>query len=58
VRALHDADIALYHHEMHMQGEEYQAWVAYETVRPAVIAGLDGVPVVWAYRRAPRGARP
>ncbi len=54
VRALQDADIALYHHEMHMQGEEYQAWVAYETVRPAVIAGLDGVPVVWAYRRPSR----
>jgi 4-amino-4-deoxy-L-arabinose transferase-like glycosyltransferase len=54
VRFLHDADIALYHHEMHMQGEEYQAWVAYETVRPVVIEGIDGVPVVWVYRRAPR----
>jgi hypothetical protein len=53
VGAIHDADVALYHHEMHMQGEEYQAWVAYETRRPAIVAGLDGVPVIWVYRRAP-----
>jgi 4-amino-4-deoxy-L-arabinose transferase-like glycosyltransferase len=42
---------ALYHHEMHMQGVEYQAWIAYGTLRPDDIAGLDGVPVIWVYRR-------
>ncbi|MBK6516906.1 MAG: glycosyltransferase family 39 protein [Polyangiaceae bacterium] len=46
-----DADVALYHHELHMQGQEYQAWVAYGTVQPVVVSGLDGVPVVWAYKR-------
>lgn len=46
-----EADFALYHHEMHMQGEEYQAWVAFGTVAPDVVRGLDGVPVVMVYRR-------
>jgi hypothetical protein len=48
-----DADYALYHHEKHMLGQEYQAWVAYGTVRPVMIAGLDGVPVIWVYKRPP-----
>jgi hypothetical protein len=43
--------LALYQHEMHMQGVEYQEWVSYGTVRPDQIAGLDGVPVIWVYRR-------
>ncbi len=46
-----DADFVLYHHEMHMQGQEYQAWLSTGTVRPDVVRGLDGVPVIWAYRR-------
>ena len=29
VGAAHEADFALYHHEQHMLGQEYQAWVAY-----------------------------
>jgi len=45
------ADFALYHHEKHMQGQEAQAWVALGTTAPAFVAGLDGVPVVWVYRR-------
>lgn len=48
-----EADFALYHHEKHMQGEEYQAWVAFGTTRPEVVRGLDGVPVVMVYRRKP-----
>jgi len=44
------ADFVLYHHEMHMQGQEYQAWGATGTVRPAWIGGIDGVPVIWIYR--------
>lgn len=51
VAAAHEAQFALYHHEQHMLGQEYQAWVAYGTVAPAHIAGLDGVPVIWVYRR-------
>ncbi len=54
VGSAEEADIALYHHEMHMQGQEYQAWIAFGTVRPDVVAGLDGVPVIWAYKRKPR----
>jgi len=43
------ADFGIYHHEMHMLGQEYQNWVAFGTVRPAYIGGLDGVPVIWVY---------
>lgn len=43
--------LGLYHHEKHMQGVEYQTWISYGTARPDHIAGLDGVPVIWVYRR-------
>jgi hypothetical protein len=46
-----EAEVSLYHHEQHMAVEEYQAWVAFGTTRPDHVAGLDGVPVIWAYRR-------
>jgi 4-amino-4-deoxy-L-arabinose transferase-like glycosyltransferase len=46
-----EADVALYHHEQHMAGVEYQIWVAFGTTAPDAVAGLDGVPVVWTYRR-------
>lgn len=52
VGSVAEADFALYHHEQHMQGQEYQAWVALGTTAPDFVAGLDGVPVVWVYRRA------
>jgi 4-amino-4-deoxy-L-arabinose transferase-like glycosyltransferase len=48
---VHDADLAVQHHEMHMQGQEYQAWIAFGTTRPEVVMGPDGVPVVLLYRR-------
>lgn len=54
VGAVADSELAIYHHEMHMLGQEYQAWVAYGLVRPVAIGGLDGVPVVWIYQRRPR----
>jgi hypothetical protein len=53
------ADFALYHHELHMLGHEYQDWAVFGTVAPAYIGGLDGVPVILVYedprigRRAP-----
>ena len=46
-----EADLSLYHHEMHMEGEEYQAWVADGRDDPSEIAGLDGVPVILVYER-------
>ena len=48
------ADFALYHHEKHMRGQEFQAWVAYGTVRPAMVGGLDGVPVILVYKQPAR----
>ncbi|RYE80142.1 MAG: hypothetical protein EOO74_02605 [Myxococcales bacterium] len=45
------ADAALYHHEPHMAGVEYQIWVALGTTTPAAVRGLDGVPIVWLYLR-------
>jgi hypothetical protein len=50
------ADFGLYHHEKHMLGQEYQNWVAFGTLRPAHIGGLDGVPVIVVYED-PRVAR-
>ena len=53
------AYFGLYHHEKHMLGQEYQNWVAFGTVRPAYIGGLDGVPVILVYEQPAiaRGAR-
>jgi hypothetical protein len=54
------ADLGLYHHEKHMRGQEYQNWVAFGTLRPALVAGLDGVPVILVYEdpRLKRGQGP
>ena len=43
------ASYGLYHHEKHMLGQEYQNWIAFGTLRPAHIGGLDGVPVILVY---------
>jgi hypothetical protein len=48
---LSSTDMGVYHHEQHMQRVEYQFWVDYGTVRPAKVAGNDGVPIVWVYAR-------
>ncbi|MCC6647145.1 MAG: glycosyltransferase family 39 protein [Polyangiaceae bacterium] len=50
------ADAALYHHEAHMAGVEQQIWVALGTTTPAAVRGLDGVPIVWVYLKAPHGS--
>jgi hypothetical protein len=44
------ADFGLYHHELHMLGQEYQNWVAFSTAAPAHVGGLDGVPVILVYK--------
>jgi hypothetical protein len=49
--AIDTSNLALYHHEKHMAAVEHQIWIAYGTARPDHIAGLDGVPVIWVYRR-------
>ncbi|WP_437786352.1 ArnT family glycosyltransferase [Sorangium sp. So ce1097] len=54
VGAVAGADFALYHHEKHMLGQAYQAWVAFGTTSPDHIAGLDGVPVILVYRNPAR----
>ncbi|WP_438030489.1 ArnT family glycosyltransferase [Sorangium sp. So ce233] len=54
VGAVAGADFALYHHEKHMLGQAYQAWVAFGTTSPDHIAGLDGVPVILVYRNLAR----
>ncbi|MBI5536273.1 MAG: glycosyltransferase family 39 protein [Deltaproteobacteria bacterium] len=46
-----DCDFGIYHHEQHMEGVEYQYWVAHGTTAPAYIPLYDGVPVVWVYAR-------
>jgi hypothetical protein len=51
VPSVANADLALYHHEMHMEGQEYQAWIAFDSDRPADVAGLDGVPVIWVFKK-------
>lgn len=51
VGSVAEADFALYHHEKHMLGQEYQAWLSFGTVRPVAVGGLDGVPVIWIYAR-------
>jgi len=41
--------VALYHHEEHMEGVEYQIWSAYGTSSPADIGVYDGVPIIYVY---------
>lgn len=49
--AIADSNLALYHHEPHMQRVEYQIWVDYGTLVPAAMLMHDGVPVTWIYER-------
>jgi len=46
-----EADLALYHHELHMAGVEYNIWVSFDTRSPAFIADQDGVPALVVYAR-------
>lgn len=45
------ADAAVYHHEPHMAGVEYQIWAAFGTATPVAVRGPDGVPTVLVYVR-------
>jgi hypothetical protein len=55
--AIHQSQLALYHHEAHMRRVEYQIWIDYETAAPAAFGIYDGVPVVWVYERPSRPLR-
>jgi hypothetical protein len=45
------SSFALYHHEDHMEGVEYQIWSTYGTSSPAHIGTYDGVPIIYVYAR-------
>jgi hypothetical protein len=49
--AIHQSQLALYHHEAHMRRVEYQIWVDYGTASPSALGVYDGVPIVWLYER-------
>ncbi len=49
-----ESDLALYHHEPHMERVEYEIWAAYGTSTPVAIGEYEGVPVVWMYERPKR----
>ena len=40
--------------ELHMNEEDYQSWVAFETDEPAYVLTHDGVPIVTVYGRRSR----
>jgi 4-amino-4-deoxy-L-arabinose transferase-like glycosyltransferase len=48
---------ALYHHEEHMEGVEYQIWTVYGTSAPAHVGAYDGVPIVYVYANPSRTGR-
>jgi 4-amino-4-deoxy-L-arabinose transferase-like glycosyltransferase len=46
-----EAEIAIYQHELHMLGVEYNIWETFGTVIPSYIVEHDGVPIVVVYAR-------
>ncbi len=48
------ADFVLVHHEHHFAEVDFQAWVAFGTVRPAKVLAYDGVPIVSVYENPRR----
>ena len=43
------ADLVLVHHEAHFAEVDYQAWVAFGSVRPTFVLRYDGVPIISVY---------
>ncbi len=41
-----ESDLALYHHEPHMEGIEYRIWAAYGTATLITVGTYEGVPIV------------
>lgn len=48
------ADYILVHHEKHFAEVDFQAWVAFGSVRPAYVLTQDGVPIVSVYANPSR----
>jgi hypothetical protein len=53
-RSMNDADYVLVHHEAHFAEVDYQAWVAFGTVKPAHVLLFDGVPIISVYENPER----
>ena len=43
------ANLVLVHHEAHFNEVDYQAWVAFGSVRPVFVLRYDGVPIISVY---------
>jgi 4-amino-4-deoxy-L-arabinose transferase-like glycosyltransferase len=54
VSSMSAADLVLVHHESHFAEVDYQAWVAYGTVRPVFVLRYDGVPIISVYENPAR----
>ncbi len=52
--SISDADLAIYHHELHMLIAEVNMMTAYRTATPAYVLEHDGVPIITVYSRRPR----
>lgn len=50
VWSIGDADVAIVHHELHMNEVDYQVWVAYQSPAVTYVLRYDGVPIVSVYR--------
>lgn len=53
--SMSSADLVLVHHEAHFNEVDYQAWVAFGSVRPVYVLRYDGVPIISVYEN-PRAA--
>jgi hypothetical protein len=47
--SMSSADLVLVHHEAHFNEVDYQAWVAFGSVRPVYVLRYDGVPIISVY---------
>lgn len=47
---LSDSDLAIVHHELHMNEVDYQVWQAFQRPDVFYVLTFDGVPIVSVYR--------
>lgn len=47
--SMSSADLVLVHHEAHFNEVDYQAWVAFGSVRPVYVLRYEGVPIISVY---------
>ncbi|MFO0696592.1 MAG: glycosyltransferase family 39 protein [Polyangiales bacterium] len=52
-----EADYVIVHHEHHFAEVEGQAWVVFDSVRPAYVLTHEGVPIITVYENPTRRAR-